>query len=84
MTDAVSLGGPLHRVGALSYDRGNLGRVEEKVGTVTHIEAEPSHRVGGEFIQDDDVFQMTAALALNEKRNLRSLGASVFGTGAGQ
>ncbi|MFS8639395.1 MAG: hypothetical protein LOD90_01015 [Symbiobacteriaceae bacterium] len=49
MTEAVALGGPLPRLGALSYGRANLGYLEEKIGTVTHVKAE-THVVFGEVL----------------------------------
>ncbi|HYF95525.1 MAG TPA: hypothetical protein VD969_25210 [Symbiobacteriaceae bacterium] len=49
MTDAVSLGGELPRVGALSYERANLGHVEEKIGRTTFATSE-THVIFGEVL----------------------------------
>ncbi|MFZ5822853.1 MAG: hypothetical protein ACOY94_00710 [Bacillota bacterium] len=49
MTGAVGLYGPLDRPGSLTYGRGNLGHVEEKRGTVTHVRAE-THVIYGEVL----------------------------------
>jgi len=49
MTDAVALGRPLHRLGALSYDSANLGHVADKVGRVTRVRAE-THVVFGKVL----------------------------------
>jgi hypothetical protein len=49
MTDAVSLNNGLARLGSLTVNRANLGRVEERVGTVTHDKAE-AHVVFGEVL----------------------------------
>lgn len=47
MTDALGIGGPLPRLGSLSYDRADLGRVEKKIGSSINVTPE-AHVIYGE------------------------------------